>query len=446
VLIGFLIVIYVITRSRTILCSITKLQFRLRYCGSGNDDPTIDLFLNLETWLESQPSIRNAIRWQAPNRRTYSYSEWTDAQKAQLASACKNLRRANGSGLPEAPPFSVFQDSVEIWSTNIEPDLAWKYYIAYLAQSIMAEARSWLGWSLNEYTDAELALLFDSRYLYTYRDGLGKYIVTKMYNNESIGISDYGAAMPGDPGRIFAFLYDSEMLGATRRQTIENLMGWCRTHLVHYNGVNDPANLLNYWQYGGFAPVERMIQGTICTSQPAVGLQHWTAGCWGTTAFLRLVLRTANIPVLATRLRCPDVRFHSTPYFASENLYLSHGDDLYGHLSHATPPIPESEYLIDQARFDVWFGDAVSDEQSCNNVGRRQFELALQYLPNWLLRSHCQDLADGRDHASSSVYEVFKSNYTVAELEAAGLWDRMNSKIASFGGCDSIPETPGLYG
>lgn len=36
-------------------------------------------------------------------------------------------------------------------------------------------------------------------------------------------------------------------------------------------------------------------------------------------------------------------------------------------------------------------------------------------------------------------YDIFKENYTVSQLEAEELWERMDEKINSFGGCSHIP-------
>ena len=448
VVLPILYLLYAIFKSASVMCLINKLMFRLRYCGNGNTDPTIDLNFNLDNWLAANASIRDAIQWEGTDRYMHAYSTWTAEQKAQLAAACDSVRRGESAGLPVAPPLDIYPPtgSGSVWSTNFAPDLAWQYYLAYIAQSIMGESRGWFNWSLNSYSADELAMLFNSRYQFAYRFDMGKYIIAKQYMYQDPGIVDYGATTPGDPGRIFGFLFNNNIIGATRLDTIINLMDWCRPRLVHFEGGYDSANLEDIWQFGGFPPAERIIEGTVQTSQPGLGLQHWTAGCWGTTAFLRLLLRTANIPVQAMRLYCPNYVTHSTPHFASENLYLSHGDDLYGKTDYAIPPIPSGDILIDQATFDAWFGAAVSEQESCDNIGRTKVELALQYLPNGLLHMHCNDLQAGLDHANSSVYSFFHNVYTVAELEAAGLWTSMDAKIAGFGGCSSIPVPPGLYG
>jgi len=238
---------------------------------------------------------------------------------------------------------------------------------------------------------------------------------------------------------------NNNMVAATTRLTMENLLEWCRANLVHFDGDNALVNLVDYWQYGGFPPLERILAGTVRTSVPADGPQHWTAGCKCTTGFLRLMLRTANIPVKPLRL-CETGGKHAAPHFLTEDLYLSHGDDVAGKFHDATPPIPIGELFTSSADFTAWFGPGVPEAKVCENVGRRPVELGLVYLPNNLLRLHCDDLSAGRDHASSRVYMVFKYVYTVAELETANLWGRMDAKIASFGGCAGIPVTPGFYG
>lgn len=63
-------------------------------------------------------------------------------------------------------------------------------------------------------------------------------------------------------------------------------------------------------------------------------------------------------------------------------------------------------------------------------------ELAIQYLPNVLVHHHCYDLAHGLGHANSTVFtsDFQNSQYTVADLEAAQLWQRLNAKTTQLGG------------
>jgi hypothetical protein len=73
---------------------------------------------------------------------------------------------------------------------------------------------------------------------------------------------------------------------------------------------------------------------------------------------------------------------------------------------------------------------------------RRVAELTVTYLPNVLLDSYCGDKAEGREHAYGVAFNSGLSNfYTVAQLEAEGLWNRMDAKIAKWGGCAFVPPT-----
>jgi hypothetical protein len=104
----------------------------------------------------------------------------------------------------------------------------------------------------------------------------------------------------------------------------------------------------------------------------------------------------------------------------------------------AVPPMPISEILINQAQFDAWFGPAVSATSQCNNVGRRTLDLSLTYLPTYLLKAYCQDIAGGKTHSDGAVFNLYKNLYTVAQLEAINLWGKMDTKIASLGGCSHL--------
>jgi len=81
----------------------------------------------------------------------------------------------------------------------------------------------------------------------------------------------------------------------------------------------------------------------------------------------------------------------------------------------------------------------VSEADRSNNIGRRTRELGLQYLPDYLLTTYCNDITNLRGHEDGWVFRSFSMNYTVVQLEAENLWNRMDKKIEEFGGCDHIP-------
>ena len=83
---------------------------------------------------------------------------------------------------------------------------------------------------------------------------------------------------------MYDFLDKEKLIGMTRWGTIGRLLGWCRDELTHFDGEDTPENYEKHWQYQGYPPVERIFSGT---NHPDLGFQHYTAGCFGTTGFLR---------------------------------------------------------------------------------------------------------------------------------------------------------------
>jgi hypothetical protein len=383
-------------------------------------------------WLR----IAAAICWERTDETPLPYTSWTPEQKKDLISAMKRIMAGQTLGLPAAPPLSVAFAPNATAFTCLSRGTAWRYFIGHVAQSLVFELAlprsADRSWSLTRFSPTQLALLIDSRSLFKWMPYFQAYVIDPDVQ---------GAATPGDPVRTARFLQAKAGPRDTPREILDCLLAWCRDNLVHYGGSGDVANLLDYWQYAGAPPVERMISGTVQSSQPQAGHRHWTKGCSGTTGFLRAVLRTANIPT-EQLIRAA----HALPHFVRERLYLSHGDDLYGGLSEATPPIPIQELPIARAKFDAWFGATVPAPDMSKNVGRRVLELAIQYLPNVLLHHHCYDLAHSLSHANSTVFtsDFQNSPYTLADLEAAQLWLRMDAKIVQLGGCASIP--PVTYG
>ena len=175
---------------------------------------------------------------------------------------------------------------------------------------------------------------------------------------------------------------------------------------------------------------------------PLTGVHHWTAGCHGTNWFFIHLLRAVNIP--AEYIRWSG---HATPHFPSEAMYLSHGDDPYNGLGLYSPPFPEpfptSEILIPESKYTQWFNASNSSAENLNNVGRQMTELGVKYLPQVLLGIRCQDIANGVSNADSQVYRPGTAgigrHWTVAELEAMNFWERMDAKIAQYGGCPIPP-------
>lgn len=180
-----------------------------------------------------------------------------------------------------------------------------------------------------------------------------------------------GASLIAPPRYTLAFLRNSNLVGATRAETIGRLLDWARDNLVHFFGAADFGTMEQHWQYRGLPPITRVIAGTTSTYPGnGIGFAHWTAGCQGTVGFVRNVLRAVNIPVHILRV-CK----HGQLHFLTEDTYLNHGDDPYN-LGFKASGRPAADLLLDDATYTSWFGaNQDNHDLNCGNVGRRAVEL-----------------------------------------------------------------------
>ena len=383
---------------------------------------------DLATWLAEHPLISEALRWQDSNE-IRGYPNWSETQKADLHETYQAVWRGQSLELTDPPPNERDLADGESIVTVLSEDHAWSLFMAHVAFSLAVETGGWVPWSLTEYSREELLELFDG---------------SRTFRRTGGGYEPRHRAVPAPPDATFEFLSANLMIAQDRLQTIETLLEWCRG-LVHFLGGLTAKNMEGHWQYRGEMPVSRVLSGTTPifypykkgdTSPPReLTYGHYTAGCWGTTAFLRAVLRVVNIPVMAVT-GSGSTGTHSMPYFMSEGKYLSHSDDLYSQNTRSSPGFPIGELYIDQGTYDAWFGPDVSLPPGKSNVSRRVSDLTIEYLPRILLAQRCRDIREGRSRSRSLVWSwVGRASYSVEELEALNLWDRIDGKIDGLGGC-----------
>ena len=180
-----------------------------------------------------------------------------------------------------------------------------------------------------------------------------------------------GSSLLAPPRSTLAFLRNTNLVGTTRATTIALLLDWARDNLTHFYGASSYQTMEQHWQYRGLPPITRVVSGTASSYPGATpAFAHWTAGCHGTTGFLRNVLRAANIPMQIIR-----VCGHSQAHFLTEGTYLDHADGLLDSNFRATGR-PASDLLIDDATYTAWFGTSqVNHDTNCANLDRRAREL-----------------------------------------------------------------------
>ncbi|MBW2305978.1 MAG: hypothetical protein JRG73_03500 [Deltaproteobacteria bacterium] len=399
-------------------------------CSNTPNDPP-----DLECWLNEHPHIRNMIRTIQSNSSSVPWADWEPWRKQQLQQAFEDawqwyadgMTNFQGTPVPEPPPnHEPLADGGYVTTVFDEAMEAWPLYLAYTAHTLAVEIGGWVPWSLCDYdaNSREMRELLSGPYIY-WTSG-----------STYPGLTVRSPVTYAHPTLVFTFLVQNNLIGSTRLETITNVLNWCRK-LQHFIGPFVPENMEYHWQYRGLPPVSRIISGTNLTDPALANAfpdpEHWTRGCWGTSGFIKQLLRTVNIPVVMKSVpnnACP----HATPYFITEGLYLSHGDDPYDLYQEGTTSVapPMIEFLIDQTTYTNWFeGDP---GEACDNIARRPVELAVWWLPDRIVYKYCNDIYYNLDHASGSVYQNYYSRYyTVEELEATDLWGRLSQQATALG-------------
>ncbi len=428
-----------------------------RSCGSGYPAPSgekesgylpvdcIPLAVNgspflLDCWLEHHPRIADAISWTWQSRTgakvAKHWKDWSSARRTALRQAYVDAKAwyANGMAdfpgtLVEDPPANKNEPWIEHTGFTVlaNGSQAWPIYLGHVALSLATEINGWVPWSIRGLDDAALADLLGANEMFFQTYDMS-YVVYR-------GMAVKGGT-PSNATTVREFLKDHRLVGKSALSTVACMLDWSRWNLRHVIGSTGWENLQNYYQYKGASPIIRILEGTVAEGPgiPSVGHAHWTAGCGGTKGLLAWVLRTVNIPVHQM-----NVNGHALPYFPSIERYLSHGDDPYDALM-KTSEIAAKRLLIGQRQFDRWFTLA-SDEEAAENVGRRPRQLSIPTPPPYVVSKYCQDVIDGKSHADGQVFDIYDSDYTLAALEATGLWDRLAERaaVSTDWPCDQLP-------
>lgn len=342
------------------------------------------------------------------------------------------------------PPVNLQPDDPLVagapW-TMIDSHQAFELYVRLVASQLVMEIDGCLPWSVDDYTGAELGLLFDGRTSFRYASAGPSAWGTMT----ATGHLSVGNVIPAPPMMVLGFLGQEGIIAPTRLESVERFLEWERTHLGHvYGGAPDPPLPSGelYWGYNGRAPVSRMLEARVMAAPIKFSngvvhfdpeARHWVGGCGGASGFNAEILRVLNIPVERTVYGHQQNRFSVG---VNHRVSTAHADDPYGMI--LAPEVPIGAILMDEPTFDAWFVNESDPVELDKNVSRWTRDLWITYLPMTLLKRHCADLANNKDHASGSVMNMFKSVYTVADLEAKGLWEAIEAKLAGIGGCAAL--------
>jgi hypothetical protein len=400
-------------------------------CLANNCSPSPGQPPDLTCWLNDHPKIRDAIIWMSSGSIA-PWTAWTPQMKQQLQQAFEDSWQWFDSGMtnypgtiPPDPPVNQEELLGQcMWGRMVvDSQTAWNMYLAHLGHTLAGDIGDWIPWSLCDFGagSQRLNLLLDSRSLFYFSDSAAPGYTVRDFT-------------PAHPTYTFSFLVNNGILGNTRLETIAGMLDWARG-MQHLPGGCDTYCA---YQICGLT-VSKVIEGTFLSEEPystwLPDLEHYTHGCGGTASFFKAVLRTANIPVnRVSNTGCGHVQVQ----FPSEGLFLSHGDDPYSWFQDSDPAVtpPMEDMLLDQTTYSAWFNGIKED--SCDNIGRRVAELAIEWLPNKMVNQYCLDVWKIQinlinDHSEGSIALDFEGLYTYQELVDMNLYGRLSDQATALG-------------
>ena len=400
-----------------------------------------NLVAALDCWLKAHPSVASHLEWIPPSGWV-KWKDWPPGLKHELHNHFWNAVSWYRKGMPPnfPKPFPILLpknipgDPKYFGGLCMTEQTAKSIYLSYVANALAAELMGIFPWTITSYTAEDL------RHMLGYTEFVQHALPSA---TQFPGYYLTSGTSPTLPYYVVHFFKKNSLLGPNALETVSRLVGWCRCLSHYWAEPSGPIDVTRFW--GPDAPpigVSQIIEGTTYTgklSPPPVSFGHFTAGCSGTSEFLKSILLAVNIWV--------EGRFggsHATPFFPTIDRALSHGDDPYSRLGIVTAfpgwPAPAwQEYLITGARWNQLFGPNVDWATAQANIGRRGAEIAFQYLSDTLLQSYCKDVKAQVSHANSEVFQVLKKFYTLDQLEWGQLWQRLEAKVLATGFCNQPP-------
>ena len=356
---------------------------------------------HLDEWLGEHQAIAAALVWEGdlldPPDKCGSFKDgpwcgevhgwpWPGEAQDSLFRAFEKACLGLPSGVSDAPPNAADTSNGDKYGQQrYFPADARAAFMAYAANSLAVEIGGLVPWSILDagmYGPDELATLLDSRKFFN-RQPDGTFQVSLVQHGGMSTMSAPETAMAflrGDPlpyteleayhcrGGAFD-CGNGVILSDTPTETIARTVHWFRLNVIHFMNHWWYGNTEAHWQYRGYTPAVRLMTGTARTAYVSDDEENGrrpttsdtrviprTAGCWGTSGFMRTVLRAVNIPM---ELVTAPGAGHALPSFPSEARmgrpsHMSHGDDPYSLLS-KTSAFPSHALLMTKAEWDLWF-------------------------------------------------------------------------------------------
>lgn len=365
--------------------------FPLNIIFAQDDTPKL---VDLDQWLGAHNEIALSIKWQispgnGPNgsyevleTNKINWKAWSNSEKTELRTAFEaafnwyfeNYTNGNdGINLIIQNTIPLNPTAEPICYASIADARA--IYLKWVAHSLLLEIYNIIPWSIRDYDSESLNSLFDSSYTMrrlpngTFVLGFDHFFWSP--NRRQI----LGTTLITGPIYTYKFLQEYHIVdeqNATRLNSIKNILTWCRDHMAHFYGNFNCQNCQNHWGHFGNPPFIKVAEGTNAANGQGgfYGWSHWTAGCYGTTSFIRHALRAINIPAQLVVV-CSSK--HYTITFPTENVFICHGDDPYNS-TFKNSGLDVDAILLPAPMFQTIFGIDFNSplnpyNASCSSVG-----------------------------------------------------------------------------
>ncbi|MFH1638474.1 MAG: hypothetical protein ABIB71_08665, partial [Candidatus Woesearchaeota archaeon] len=168
----------------------------------------------------------------------------------------------------DSPPEGFAQEG---WHKKVysEED-ALRMYLPRVAVQLYVEVNDVVGWSITDYDDDSLSMLFDGKSFISYDDE-DDYYYFKLIGSERLGGGMPSSMIAWNAFLEYEFLKSNKMIKPAAEETAYGLTEWMSENLNHIFDEDRDAIYLQYG-YEDKLRVDRMLY-------PPEGASHWVGGC-----------------------------------------------------------------------------------------------------------------------------------------------------------------------
>ena len=258
---------------------------------------------------------------------------------------------------------------------------------AKMAHSIWLDRNNMLPWTIRDYSQDELAGLFDPGGLFS--------------GNESAYY--YFSVVDHSPSEVYSYIADNDLLKGDELDTLYAVLDDVRADFRHGNTSDENRNT---------AYNVREALSTYASNNMRVS----RVGCHSSTRIIIAMLRSVNVPGEETNSGTWYENGHSSAVWPTLETVLPHGDHIYNALIRATP---SDELLPTFSFYDVNLNTAPCGASTVCLSHRHASLNAVKYPADWTLSRSCDPARYGYESCEDYIYDQHSRYLTTEEMDAA---------------------------